>query len=293
MPSLRQLLDCRRGALIMGVLNVTPDSFSDGGRFMDPSAAARRIDELVAEGADIIDIGAESTRPGSAPIAAAEQIARIGATIRLAVQRGTVVSIDTTSAEVAERALQDGARIINSVSLDPAAELGRLAAHHGAALVLMHSRGPMSKMRGFSAYPDDGYGDVVREVGAELTDAAERALAAGLPHRELMLDPGLGFAKNARQSLALCARLEELGALGFPLVVGPSRKSFLEIIAKDERVSPPADRLGGTVAAVLACVARGARVVRVHDVAIVRQALLVSDAIAHDDPDRSEGVARA
>jgi dihydropteroate synthase len=291
MSPLRQLLDCRRGALIMGVLNVTPDSFSDGGRFQDPEAAARRIDELVAEGADVIDLGAESTRPGSAPISAAEQLARLGNSVRFAAQRGRVVSIDTTSVEVAERALRDGASVINSVSLEPAAELARLAVSYGAALVLMHSRGPMSFMRGFSVYADDAYDDVVSDVGAELSDAAERALAAGLPRAELLLDPGLGFAKNARHSLALCARLGELGALGYPLVVGPSRKSFLEIAAEGERSAPPADRLGGTVAAVLACVSRGARVVRVHDVAAVRQALLVSAAI--HDAARAEGEGRA
>lgn len=275
----------------MGVLNVTPDSFSDGGRFQDPEAAARRMDELVAEGADVIDLGAESTRPGSAPISAAEQLARLGEGVRLAAQRGRVVSIDTTSVEVAERALRDGARVINSVSLEPAAELARLAAKYGAALVLMHSRGPMSAMAGFSACRDDAYDDVVSDVGAELSDAAERALAAGLPRAELLLDPGLGFAKNARHSLTLCARLGELGALGFPLVVGPSRKSFLEIVAKGERRAPPTERLGGTVAAVLTCVARGASVVRVHDVAAVRQALLVSAAI--DDVARPEDVSRA
>lgn len=274
----------------MGVLNVTPDSFSDGGLFHDARAAERRITELRAEGAEIIDIGAESTRPGAAAVSAADQIARIGSAVSIAVAAGAIVSIDTTLPEVAERALADGATIVNSVSLDAAEDLGRLAAARGAALVLMHSRGPMSSMAGFSVYADDGYRDVVSDVGEELSAAAERALAAGLPRGELILDPGLGFAKNARQSLELCARLGELRALGFPLLVGPSRKSFIAHVASggSVRVAPPSERLGGTIAAVLACVARGAEIVRVHDVAAVRQALAIAALIGAGPAPRAE-----
>lgn len=274
----------------MGVLNVTPDSFSDGGLFHDARAAERRITELRAEGAEIIDIGAESTRPGAAAVSAADQIARIGSAVSIAVAAGAIVSIDTTLPEVADRALADGATIVNSVSLDAAEDLGRLAAARGAALVLMHSRGPMSSMAGFSVYADDGYRDVVSDVGEELSAAAERALAAGLPRGELILDPGLGFAKNARQSLELCARLGELRALGFPLLVGPSRKSFIAHVASggSVRVAPPSERLGGTIAAVLACVARGAEIVRVHDVAAVRQALAIAALIGAGPAPRAE-----
>lgn len=274
----------------MGVLNVTPDSFSDGGLFHDARAAERRITELRAEGAEIIDIGAESNRPGAAAVSAADQIARIGSAVSIAVAAGAIVSIDTTLPEVADRALADGATIVNSVSLDAAEDLGRLAAARGAALVLMHSRGPMSSMAGFSVYADDGYRDVVSDVGEELSAAAERALAAGLPRGELILDPGLGFAKNARQSLELCARLGELRALGFPLLVGPSRKSFIAHVASggSVRVAPPSERLGGTIAAVLACVARGAEIVRVHDVAAVRQALAIAALIGAGPAPRAE-----
>src|SRR6185369_6709580 len=187
--------------------------------------------------------------------------------------RGVMVSIDTTSPAVAERALRDGARIVNSVSLDAAAELGALAAAHGASLVLMHSRGHMAQMAGFSAYADDAYGDVVADVAREWSAAAERAVRAGLPREALVLDPALGFFKNARQSIALVARVDDLVALGFPVLVGASRKSFIA------RSAEPAQRLGGSLAAAVACVERGARIVRAHDVAETKQALAVAAAI--------------
>ncbi|AUX26230.1 dihydropteroate synthase [Sorangium cellulosum] len=273
----------------MGVLNRTPDSFSDGGRFTDEDTALAQIDAMLSEGADMIDIGAESTRPGAEPVPEDEQIARVGGSVRAAVKRGAVVSIDTTSPVVAARALDDGAAVVNSISLDGAAELGALCARRGASLVLMHSRGPMSAMAGFSVYPDDAYGDVVGDVAREWSSAAARAIEAGLPRGDLVLDPGLGFAKNARQSLELCARLGELCSLGFPVLVGPSRKSFLARAAASEaaergrragaELAPPGERLGGTVAAALACAARGAAAVRVHDVGPVRQALDVMRAI--------------
>ena len=274
-PLRARLAERSGGALLMGVLNRTPDSFSDGGAFLDEAAASRQIARLLAEGADIVDVGAESTRPGSKAVSAAEQIVRIGGSIRQAVQLGALVSIDTTSVEVAEKALADGASIVNSVSLEPAADLARLAAKRGAALVLMHSRGSMTDMRGFSVYADDAYGDVVNDVVRELGDAAEKALHAGLPREDLVLDPGLGFAKNARHSLELTAWLDEICALGFPVLVGPSRKSFL--LAGISGDKPPAEqRLGATIAACIACVERGARIVRVHDVAPVKQALDVA-----------------
>ncbi|MRG94110.1 dihydropteroate synthase [Polyangium spumosum] len=266
----------------MGVCNRTPDSFSDGGRFLDDAAAARHVRGLVIEGAHILDIGAESTRPGAEPVDAAEQIRRIGGLVRESAALGVVVSIDTTSPDVAAWALGEGARIVNTVSLEPAAELGALCASFGASLVLMHCRGSMTDMRGFSIYDDDAYGDVVADVSREWTAAAERAIAAGLPREDLVLDPGLGFAKNTKHSIELCARLSELVALGFPVLVGPSRKSFVARAATTpdaKALAPPGERLGGTIAAVLACVARGAAIVRVHDVAVVVQALAVAAAI--------------
>lgn len=267
--------------MIMGILNRTPDSFSDGGLFIDEGAALSRIEGMLSEGADLIDIGAESTRPGAPPVSDEEQIARIGASVREAARLGAMVSIDTTSPVVAGRALAEGAAVVNSVSLDAAGALGALCARHGAALVLMHCRGSMAAMSGFSAYPDDAYDDVVEDVAREWSAAAERAMAAGLAREELILDPGLGFTKNARHSLELCARLDELCALGFPVLVGPSRKSFLARAAAVARGShtPPVARLGGSVAAALACASRGAAMVRVHDVAAVRQALAVAEAI--------------
>jgi dihydropteroate synthase len=282
MTPLRARLDARKSALLMGILNRTPDSFSDGGRFVDDAAALAQVDAMIAEGAALIDLGAESTRPGAEAVPASEQLARLGDLVRVVSRRGALVSIDTTSPEVAERALRDGATVVNSISLEPAAELGALAAKHGAALVLMHSRGPMSAMAGFSVYADEAYGDVVADVAREWLAAADRALAAGLPRESLLLDPGLGFAKNARQSLELCARLDELCALGFPVLVGPSRKSFVARAAMEGRegpLPPPEARLGGTIAATITCVAQGARVVRTHDVAPVKQALAVAEAL--------------
>lgn len=293
MTPLRALLERNKSAMLMGILNRTPDSFSDGGRFVDDGAAVAHIEAMISEGATIIDVGAESTRPGSAPIDDAEQLARLGGAVRAAAERGVLVSIDTTSCAVAEKALRDGARIVNSASLEPAAELGALAASHGAALVLMHSRGAMGAMPGFSVYADDAYGDVVADVAREWSAAAERALRAGLPHDHLVLDPGLGFCKNARHSLALCARIDELCALGFPVLVGPSRKSFVTRVAGETPPAPPDRRLGGSLAAAIACVERGASIVRTHDVAETRQALAVAAALRNAQLARTSREGRA
>jgi dihydropteroate synthase len=294
MSALRLLLEKSPSVLVMGILNRTPDSFSDGGEHFEERAAHERVRVLLTEGADLIDVGAESTRPGAPPVADDEQIARIGGLIRECAARGVIVSIDTTSPRVAAWALAEGASAVNSVSLEPAAELGRLAARHGAALVLMHSRGSMEVMRGYSTYDDDAYGDVVADVAREWSAAADRAIAAGLPREALILDPGLGFAKNARHSLELCARLRELTRLGFPVLVGPSRKSFIAVTAgrrlADGAWPPPSERLGGTIAVTLACIARGASIVRVHDVAALRQAISVSEALGRV-PAPSEGPA--
>ncbi|HVU00919.1 MAG TPA: dihydropteroate synthase [Polyangiaceae bacterium] len=260
-----------RGAALMGVVNTTPDSFFDGGRYASEDAARARVDALVALNTTILDIGGESTRPGSEPVPAAEQIARIDPALTRAVEHGALVSVDTTSAEVAEFALARGASIVNDVSClaDPA--IAEVAARHDAGLVLMHSRGPMSRMPGFSQWPEDGYGDVVREVREELGRARDAALERGVRKDRLFVDPGLGFAKSARQSFELLRRLPELLSLGSELVVGPSRKSF---IASVDPV-PPGERLGGTIAACLVAVERGAKILRVHDVRDVQQALAV------------------
>jgi dihydropteroate synthase len=262
------------GTLLMGVLNVTPDSFFDGGRFHDPndaSAAARRVDQLVADGADLIDIGAESTRPGAAAIPAEEQIARLEPALRHALKTGVLVSVDTASPAVARYALGLGAHLVNDVSCLADVGLAQACAEHRAPLVIMHSRGPAASMQGFSVYPDSGYGDVIEDVRREWQNAKARAVQAGMSPGDVYFDPGLGFAKNARQSFALLAGLARFQSEGL-VVVGPSRKSFLASLDG----APPDQRLGGSVAAALLAAARGAAIVRVHDVREVRQALRVT-----------------
>jgi dihydropteroate synthase len=262
----------------MGVLNVTPDSFSDGGLYLDPSDARRRVDELIGAGADLIDIGGESTRPGAPAVSPAEQIRRIEhALVHAARERRAVVSVDTTSREVASYALAQGASVVNDVSCLADPSLARLAARAGASLIIMHARGSMTDMRGFSDAPGDAYGDIVDDVRRELAMAQDRAAGEGLDPREIVLDPGLGYMKNAGHSLALLQRLGELASLGAPLLVGASRKSFLaKTLGSD---APPSARLGASIAAALAAASRGAAILRVHDVLETRQALDMHRAI--------------
>jgi dihydropteroate synthase len=259
------------GAVLVGVCNVTPDSFSDGGRFFDPAAAKARVDQLLAEGADVVDVGGESTRPGAKPVPAAEQLERVLPVVRWLRERA-VVSIDTQSAEVAAACLREGASIVNDVSClrDPA--LADVVATHGAALILMHSRANHEGMLDFSVHPDDAYGDVVADVVREWSAAAECARARGVPEEALVFDPGLGFAKNARHSQELLARTAELvRAVRAPVLVGASRKSFLKSV---DPAAAPAERLGASVAAAVFAVRAGAKLVRVHDVRATKQALL-------------------
>lgn len=259
----------------MGILNVTPDSFSDGGAYLESKAWERRIGELLEQGADLIDIGGESMRPGAAPVPPDEQLARTLAPVRFAAQRGVVVSIDTASPLVAREACEAGALIINDISCLATPGLARVARDFDAWLLLMHSRGAMSAMTGFSSYPEDGYRDVVTEVVEELRQARSRASSEGVDGSRIWVDPGLGFHKNAAQSYALLRGLGALTSLG-PVVVGASRKSFL---ARDV-AAPPVDRIGGSIAAGLAAARRGARVLRVHDVLAMRQALAVEQALS-------------
>ncbi|MBV9949674.1 MAG: dihydropteroate synthase [Myxococcales bacterium] len=260
-----------RGVALMGVCNVTPDSFSDGGLHLEPAAARARVEVLLAEGADVVDIGGESTRPGAPPVAAPEQIARVIGAVRHAAALGACVSIDTSNPEVADSALEAGASLVNDASCLADEALAGVVARHGAALILMHARGPQQKMRGFSEYPDSGYRDVISDVVAEWRAAARRAADAGVAGEAILMDPGLGFAKNAAQSATLLARLSEIvRAVEVPVVVGASRKSFLAAIDPQAR---PAERLGASIAAALHAARAGAQVLRVHDVRATRQAL--------------------
>ena len=261
------------GPFVMGIVNATPDSFSDGGLFLDAGAAIAQALLLADEGADLVDVGGESTRPGAAPVPDDEELGRVVPVIAALRARAfpLPISIDTRKAAVARAALDAGADLVNDVSglADPS--LARVVAEAGAPIVLMHSRGTPEDMQRRAVY-----GDVVQEVAAELEQALDRAAAAGIPRERTILDPGLGFAKTAEHNLVLLARLGELRALGRPILVGPSRKSFIGRIAGS---AAPGDRLPGTLAAVTAAVVAGAELVRVHDVAAARQAALVAAAI--------------
>ena len=235
----------RRGVAIMGVCNVTPDSFSDGGRFLGSDRARAHIEELIAEGADIVDIGGESTRPGSKPVPAREQLARVLDVVRWAAER-TCVSIDTTSPEVAAACLDAGAAAVNDVSLLADPELASVAAGSGATLILSHARAPQANMTGFGGWPLSAYDDIVRDVLADWERAAEVASSRGLPREALVMDPGLGFSKASRHSFELLRRSRELVSAmdargGVPVLVGASRKSFLTLVDRDAQ---PADRIG-------------------------------------------------
>jgi dihydropteroate synthase len=260
----------RRGVALVGVCNVTPDSFSDGGRHLTFDAACRRVDELVTEGADMVDVGAESTRPGALPVPADEQLKRILEVVRYAATKACV-SVDTTRPEVAEACLEAGAVAVNDVScLEDDRLAGTVARAHGT-LIVMHARGAQAEMKGFSVYPDSGYGDVLEDVLAEWEKAARRAASQGLARSSLVMDPGFGFSKNADQSLTLLRRTAELvSRLDVPVLVGASRKSFLRVVDAD---AGPNDRLGASVAAAVFASRAGARLVRVHDVRATRQTI--------------------
>lgn len=257
----------RRGAAVMAICNVTPDSFSDGGRFLREEDAVRFVDQSLEEGADVVDVGGESTRPGAEPVPASEQLRRVLPVVRHAVRRGALVSIDTTSPEVAAACLELGAHAVNDVSCLGDERLADLVRDAGAALVLMHSRGTPKDM----AQRTDYGGDVVGGVLSEWRAAAARARARGLDARALVMDPGLGFAKTAEQSAALLAATARfVREAGAPVLVGASRKSFLRLV---DDAAGPKERLGASIAAALHAARAGARVVRVHDVRATRQAL--------------------
>jgi dihydropteroate synthase len=260
-------------AVVMGVLNVTPDSFSDGGEFYDPAAAVAQALCMVAEGADIIDVGAESTRPGSERVSAADQIRRLEPVLPEVAKLDVTVSIDTTLAEVARFALDAGAEIVNDVSAGrDDGELLPLAGRRGAPVVLMHMLGAPKTMQ-----DDPSYDDVVAEVRDFLAARLAAAEDAGVTRERCIVDPGIGFGKRLEHNLALLAGAGALGELGVPVMVGPSRKRFIGELTGQ---ADPQQRLGGTIAACLLARANGATIFRVHDVAETVQALAVAGAIA-------------
>jgi dihydropteroate synthase len=271
----------------MGVLNVTPDSFSDGGLYLAAEAAISHALGLVRDGADIVDVGGESTRPGAAPVPAAEELSRVSDVIEgiAAADTGVQISIDTSKAAVAAAALDAGAGLVNDVSAlraDP--EMVGLVAERDAECCLMHMLGEPRTMQ-----ESPRYDDVVDDVKAFLAERLEFAVGQGVSEQRVLLDPGIGFGKTVEHNLQLLGRLDELTALGRPIVIGTSRKSFLGRIAGETRTANPRsraadgrtgalDRLPGTLASNVLAYERGARVFRVHDVAAVRQALAVAAA---------------
>lgn len=255
----------------MGILNVTPDSFSDGGRFLSVGQAVSHALRMQREGADLIDVGGESTRPGARPVPAREEMRRILPVIeRLAGRLKIPISVDSSKASVAEAALRAGASLVNDVTAlgDPA--MGPVVARYGVPVILMHTRGTPRTMKSKARYQR-----LLPEILSELKRSVKKALAAGIRRKNILIDPGIGFAKSADQSLELIRRLAEFKKLGFPVVAGPSRKSFIGLALGDLG----GDRLIGTAAAVALCAAGGADILRVHDVAAMRQAALVGRAI--------------
>jgi dihydropteroate synthase len=269
------LLHFARRPLLMGIVNVTPDSFSDGGRFFDPAAAIEQGLRLAADGAEILDVGGESTRPGAAAVDAREELRRVMPVVaELCRQSSLPVSIDTSKAAVAREALAAGARIINDVSgleHDPA--MVALAAESGAGVCVMHMQGTPRTMQQTPAYDD-----VVGQVADYLRRRRDALVQAGISAERIAVDPGLGFGKTTEHNLSLLGQVGRFHALGTAVLVGPSRKRFIGQVLAD----PEADRTAGTIGVALWLARQGVQVIRVHDVAPVRQALLLYDAAGQD-----------
>jgi dihydropteroate synthase len=253
--------------LVMGVLNVTPDSFSDGGRFLDPASALEQASRMIAEGADILDIGAESTRPygGAVAVSSDEEIRRLAPVLPAAVAMGVPVSIDTMKAAVAEWALAAGTVIVNDVwGLQRDSGLARVVAVHRVPVIVMHNRDTA-----------DPAIDILADISAFFSRSLEIARRAGIAREKIVLDPGIGFGKTAEQSLTAIACIGEFKSFGLPLLVGASRKRFIDKVSP----APPDQRLGGSIAAHVLAVVGGAAIIRTHDVAETVQALRVAAAI--------------
>lgn len=263
---------------VMGILNVTPDSFSDGGRWLDPGRAVARGLELAARGADIVDVGGESTRPGARRIPAEEELARVLPVVRGLARQGVLVSVDTMRAEVAEAAVDAGAGLVNDVSGGLADEaMAKTVARAGVPFVLMHWRGQSRRMDDLA-----DYGDVVAEVVEEVRRRMDAVVSAGVDPERIVVDPGLGFAKGRRDDWALLASLDAWAALGRPLLVGPSRKRFLGELLADPATGEPRparERDAATAATAALAAAQGAWAVRVHEVGAVADAVRVEAAL--------------
>ncbi len=274
-PEVCQRLQSALGnrTLVMGILNCTPDSFYDGGRYTTLENALARAEQMIAEGADILDIGGESTRPGAEPVPLEEELRRTLPVIEaLAARYDIALSIDTTKSEVARRALEAGAHIVNDISgtrFDP--RMPEVVAEAGALAILMHIQGTPQTMQ-----QNPTYEDVVREVRDTLAEHAERALQAGISRERIWIDPGIGFGKRLEHNLELLRHLPELKSLGYPLLVGTSRKSFIGQLLGG---LPPEERLEGTLATLALAVAWGADAVRVHDVKEAVRAVRIADAL--------------
>jgi dihydropteroate synthase len=265
-------LDFSGGCVVMGVLNVTPDSFSDGGRFFDTNRAIEHGLKMAAEGAAIIDIGAESTRPGAEPVSVDEQTRRVVPVIEALCERIDVpISIDTNNSEVAKAALEAGAAIINDITALSDERMGELAAEQKVPVILMHMQGTPATMQ-----IEPKYKDVVSEVHRFLLKKAKRAEQSGIPKERIFIDPGIGFGKTLVHNLLLLRNIDKFVTTGYRVLVGTSRKSFIGKITGKEK---PSDRIFGTAATVALCVAAGVSIVRVHDVAEMSNVVRVTNAI--------------
>jgi dihydropteroate synthase len=261
--------------LIMGILNVTPDSFSDGGQFFTLDNALARAEQMIADGADIIDVGGESTRPGGEPVSVDEEIMRVVPVIKALVERTEIpISVDTTKSEVARAALDSGAAIVNDISaLRFDFYIADAVARAGAGMVLMHSRGTPATMHRLPPVAD-----IMEEVTSSLRASVHMAERRGVKHEAIAIDPGIGFGKTQEQNLELIARLDQLIAAfpDYPLLIGTSRKSFIGRLLGN---APPEDRLHGTMATITAAILKGAHIVRVHDVKAAAETIRVAEAI--------------
>lgn len=278
----RGILDLKSRTRIMGILNVTPDSFSDGGLYAGTEQAVSHSREMLAAGADVIDIGGESTRPGARPLSEEEELSRIIPVIeRVAKEPGALISVDTYKSDVARKALQAGASLVNDISgLRFSPDMAKIAGDHGAAVVIMHIKGTPQDMQ-----QNPVYDDVIAEISNYLSEGVEIALQGGVRRDRIMIDPGIGFGKTVEHNLTILERLDEFRVIGCPIVLGTSRKRFIGSVLN---VPEPRDRMLGTAATVALGIAAGARMLRVHDVAPMVQIARMTDAIVGTGRQRSD-----